>query len=130
MAIVASVPHEGFSLSSRPRNDSFLSSGRGGSGNIRRSCISLDSNPSPDPDLISIRNREVPPNPDKFVSSGRGGSGNIRPPSPDLETFPLTAAILSQHVAAQAQYEQQIRKKHAESHVVVSSPLLRIWLVI
>ena len=54
------------------------------------------------------------------MSSGRGGSGNIQPSTSDLETHPLTASILSQHSATQAQYEQRVRNTHAESNVVVS----------
>ncbi|KAF8837249.1 hypothetical protein BDN67DRAFT_973228 [Paxillus ammoniavirescens] len=120
MAVVASVPHQRFS-SSRSRRDSVLSSGRGGSGNIRRLGTAQDSQPTFDVDIISIRGREAPSNSDKFVSSGRGGSGNMRPPSPDRETHPLTAAILSQHVATQTLYEMHIRKKHAESKITRSS---------
>ncbi|KAF9235717.1 hypothetical protein BU15DRAFT_64630 [Melanogaster broomeanus] len=117
MATVASVPQEELS-SSRPRRDSFLSSGRGGSGNIRRLSISLDSLGA---DVIVICDRETPSNSNRFVSSGRGGAGNLRPPSLDLENHPLTAAILSQHVAMQAQYERHIRDYHAGSSVLVRS---------
>ncbi|KIJ14772.1 hypothetical protein PAXINDRAFT_169455 [Paxillus involutus ATCC 200175] len=121
MAVVVSVPHQRFS-SSGPRRDSVLSSGRGGSGNIRRLDTTQNSPPTFDVNIISIRGREALSNSDKFVvSSGRGGSGNMRPPSPDRETHPLTAAILSQHVATQAQYEMQIRKKHAELQTTRSS---------
>ncbi|KAF9236376.1 hypothetical protein BU15DRAFT_77087 [Melanogaster broomeanus] len=119
MAIVAPLPHH-----KPPKRDTpFLSSGRGGSGNIRRLKTTQDSRLTLDTDAISIRSRErVPPSPKRFaVSSGRGGSGNIRPPSPNLETHPLTAAILSKHVATQAQYAQQIRQIRAESKVLHSS---------
>ncbi|KAH7884209.1 hypothetical protein F5I97DRAFT_1930421 [Phlebopus sp. FC_14] len=120
MAIVQSVNQDGLSLSS-PIRDSFMSSGRGGSGNIRRSFVPRDTRLTVDIDIVSIRERERegPSNPDRAL--GRGGSGNIRPPSPDLATLPLTAEILSQHAATQVQYEEQVRKLHAESRKLVRS---------
>ncbi|KAI6153095.1 hypothetical protein BKA82DRAFT_1008262 [Pisolithus tinctorius] len=100
--------------------DPFMSSGRGGSGNIRRPSVGRSSQPSMDAsDAISLREKEGSSS--RFVSVGRGGSGNIQPPSPDLADHPLTAAILSEHRETENRYEQQIRKHHAESKVVASS---------
>ncbi|KAG9307953.1 hypothetical protein JVU11DRAFT_9664 [Chiua virens] len=121
---------------SRARN-SFVATGRGGSGNLRRPSlapISTDDTPTSDRTRPGSEFRptsppaEVPPerqSPSEkkrgFTSSGRGGSGNIQPSTSDLEAHPLTASILSRHSAVQAEYEQRIRKAHAESHMVRSS---------
>jgi len=128
---------------SKTKHTSYLSSGRGGSGNIRRlkNCEKADHPPVAWPanrgdrrtSLVSIGDNrsvhsaapsaETRRNADQrsFLSSGRGGSGNIQPPAADLEAHPLTASIMSQHGAMQAQYEQWIRRSHAESKLVHSS---------
>jgi len=57
-----------------------------------------------------------------MFSVGRGGAGNIRSPSQDVgKDHPQTATILNQHAAVQAEYEQNIKKHHAESNPVHSS---------
>jgi len=122
--------------SPKSKRDPFLSSGRGGSGNIRRSYVSATGEPSPDvpspceyvsgsttddkaSSFFRIENGK------QLMSSGRGGSGNIQPStavSPDLlEAHPQTAAILSSHSAKLTQYEHHIRQVHAESKVIRSS---------
>lgn len=105
--------------------DSFHSSGRGGIGNIRRSSISSDPRPvdSPD-DSASGRGREQAVHPDRMqmFSVGRGGAGNMRSPSQDVgKDHPQTVTILNEHAAVQAEYEQQIKKHHAESNPIHSS---------
>ncbi|KAF8425045.1 hypothetical protein L210DRAFT_3567651 [Boletus edulis BED1] len=126
---------------SKARRTSFLSSGRGGSGNIRFSQVpTTEGERSDDPSVarphdsrrgtITADNRhkhsQLPTErrgsvEQHFSSSGRGGSGNIQPSAFDLESHPLTAAILTQHNAMLAQHEQWIRKVHAESKMVRSS---------
>lgn len=107
-------------LSISTTRDPFTSSGRGGSGNIRRSSVGRSSEPSVDvSDVVSLREKEGSSS--RFVSVGRGGVGNIQPPSPDLADHPLTAAILSEHRDTEDRYERQIRKRHEESKVVASS---------
>ncbi|KAG2029958.1 hypothetical protein BDR03DRAFT_1017703 [Suillus americanus] len=103
--------------------DSFLSSGRGGMGNIRRSSISSDIRPVDGPDgSDSIRGREQAVNPDRLFSVGRGGAGNMRTPSLEVgKNYPQTVTILNEHAAVQAGYEQQIKKHHAESNPIHSS---------
>ncbi|KAI6113745.1 hypothetical protein EDD16DRAFT_1709376 [Pisolithus croceorrhizus] len=115
MALVQS-PRPSLSTAREP----FTSSGRGGSGNIRRTSVGRSSEPSVDvSDVVSLREKEGSSS--RFVSVGRGGSGNIQPPSPDLADHPLTAAILSEHRDTEERYERQIRKRHEESKVVASS---------
>jgi hypothetical protein len=137
------VPHEYLSLSKAKQN-SFFSSGRRGLGDIRRSYVSTHGERSDDPSVTPARGRQGTSTVDKirlslqparlevpterhglerqhFMSSGRGGSGNIQPSTSDLEAHPLTASILSQHNAVQAQYEQRVRKIHTESNPVRSS---------
>ncbi|KAI9455881.1 hypothetical protein HD554DRAFT_2042698 [Boletus coccyginus] len=137
------VPHEYLS-SSKSKRDPFPSYGRGGSGNIRRSHISGKSEQSGDPSVTLVPESQGTYTADEmrpaaqparselptghhsleqthFISSGRGGSGNIQPSASGLEAYPLTASILSQHNALQAQYEQWVRKLHADSNVVRSS---------
>lgn len=58
-----------------------------------------------------------------FTSSGRGGSGNIQPSASYVQAYPLTASILSQHSAIQAQYEKRVRNDHADSNLIVSHPI-------
>ncbi|KAG8220611.1 hypothetical protein J3R82DRAFT_2864 [Butyriboletus roseoflavus] len=94
---------------------------RGGSGNNRHSKTSTHSERSPNPLVLPPRERQGTSTADKFMSSGRGGSGNIQPSMSSLEAHPLTASILKQHSAMQAQYEQRVRKAHAESNVVRST---------
>lgn len=107
-------------LSLSTTRDPFTSSGRGGSGNIRRSSVGHSSEPPVDvSDVVSLREKEGSSS--RFVSVGRGGVGNIQPPSPDLADHPLTAAILSEHRDTEDRYERQIRKRHEESKVVASS---------
>ncbi|EGO03164.1 hypothetical protein SERLA73DRAFT_69068 [Serpula lacrymans var. lacrymans S7.3] len=103
--------------------DAFQSSGRGGIGNIRRSSISTDTRPTDGPDDFSpTRGREPAVNADRVFSVGRGGAGNIRSPSRDIgPDHPQTASILSDHAAANADYERQVRKLHAEANPVHSS---------
>lgn len=55
----------------------------------------------------------------QLTSSGRGGSGNIQQPTSGLQAHPLTAFILREHDALEAQYEERVRKIHAESNVIV-----------
>ncbi|OAX31583.1 hypothetical protein K503DRAFT_703520 [Rhizopogon vinicolor AM-OR11-026] len=101
--------------------DSFHSSGRGGIGNIRRASISSDTRPFDSPE-DSTRGREPAVHPDRMFSVGRGGAGNIRSPSQDVgNDHPQTAIILNEHAAVQAEYEQQIKKHHAESNPIHSS---------
>ncbi|KAH0838894.1 hypothetical protein J3R83DRAFT_7321 [Lanmaoa asiatica] len=138
------APPESLS-SSTAKRDSFLSSGRGGSGNIRRSYISTTTSerspdlsvpqapprqrtsivdkmrPSHRPARLELLTERQGAEQQQFTSSGRGGCGNIQPLTSDLEAHPLTASILSQHSAVQAQYEQRVRKVHAESNAVRSS---------
>lgn len=45
---------------------------------------------------------------------------------PGLEAHPLTAFILGQHSAVQAQCEQRVRNDHAKLNVVVSHPTLPV----
>lgn len=129
MALVQSIeypPHLSSPISlSFPRSrDSFASSGRGGSGNIRRSSVGREARPSVDV-RGSPASREIEPSSSssRFVSVGRGGKGNLQPPSPpaDLATHPRTAAIISQHKEAESRYEEQVRKCHKESTLVLSS---------
>ncbi|KAG0696062.1 hypothetical protein DFH29DRAFT_240084 [Suillus ampliporus] len=105
--------------------DSFHSSGRGGIGNIRRSSISSDPRPVDGPDdSDSTRGREQAVHPDRMqlFSVGRGGAGNIRSPSQDVgKDYPQTVIILNEHAAVQAEYEQQVKKHHAESNPIHSS---------
>ncbi|KAG1733346.1 uncharacterized protein EDB91DRAFT_640281 [Suillus paluster] len=103
--------------------DSFHSSGRGGIGNIRRSSISSDPRPTDSPDdFASTRGREQAVHPDRMFSVGRGGAGNIRTPSQDVgKDHPQTVTILNEHAAVQAEYEQQVKKHHAESNPIHSS---------
>jgi hypothetical protein len=55
-----------------------------------------------------------------MFSVGRGGAGNIRSPSQDVgKDHPQTVTILNEHAAVQAEYEQNIKKHHAESNPVV-----------
>ncbi|KAG6369274.1 hypothetical protein JVT61DRAFT_15520 [Boletus reticuloceps] len=135
---VTTIPRECLSPS-KARRTSFLSGGRGGSGNIRFSQVpTTNGERSDDPSVarphdtrsaITADNRPRSQLPTErrgsveqhFSSSGRGGSGNIQPSAFDLESHPLTAAILTQHNTMQAQYEQWIRKVHAESKMVRSS---------
>ncbi|KAG1733111.1 hypothetical protein EDB19DRAFT_1232200 [Suillus lakei] len=104
--------------------ESFHSSGRGGIGNIRRSSISSDPRPVDGPDSDSIRGREQVVHPDRMqmFSVGRGGAGNMRSPSQEVgKDHPQTVTILNEHAAVQAEYEQQIKKHHAESNPIHSS---------
>ncbi|KAH7921659.1 hypothetical protein BV22DRAFT_1107076 [Leucogyrophana mollusca] len=104
--------------------DAFHSSGRGGVGNIRRSSQSRDPRPVDGPDDFSpARGREPAVNPERVFSVGRGGAGNIRSPSQDVgaRDHPQTASIISEHASAQADYEAQLRKHHAETNPVRSS---------
>lgn len=126
-----------------------LSSGRGGSGNIRRLNTSNNGEPPPDLPVLPPRERQGTSKGNKvqpsfrparlelpteshgleqkqFTSSGRGGSGNVKLSTSSLEAHPVTASILSQHSAVQAQYEQRMREAHAESKVVVSHPTLPV----
>lgn len=141
---VSLVPHPSLSPSKAKQN-LFFSYGRGGSGD-RRSYVSTNGERSDGPSVTSARVRQGTSTSDKMqlpiqtarpevpterpglerqhlTSSGRGGSGNIQPSTgtSDLEAHPLTASILSQHSAVQAQYEQRVRKVHAESNLVRSS---------
>jgi len=55
-----------------------------------------------------------------MFSVGRGGAGNIRSPSQDVgKDHPQTVTILNEHAAVQAEYEQKIKKHHAESNPIV-----------
>ncbi|KAG1884279.1 hypothetical protein F4604DRAFT_1574606 [Suillus subluteus] len=103
--------------------DSFQSSGRGGMGNIRRASISSDPRSVDGPDgSDSIRGREQAVNPDRLVSVGRGGAGNMRTPSQEVgKNYPQTVIILNEYAAVQAEYEQQVKKHHAESNPIHSS---------
>ncbi|KAJ8592585.1 hypothetical protein M405DRAFT_888485 [Rhizopogon salebrosus TDB-379] len=105
--------------------DSFQSSGRGGIGNIRRSSISSDTRPLESSEgSDAARGREPAVHPDRMhmFSVGRGGAGNIRSPSQDVgKDHPQTVTILNEHAAVQAEYEQNIKKHHAESNPVHSS---------
>ncbi|KAH7909278.1 hypothetical protein BJ138DRAFT_1136676 [Hygrophoropsis aurantiaca] len=104
--------------------DAFHSSGRGGIGNIRRSSLSRDPRPADGPDDFSpARGREPAVNPERVFSVGRGGAGNFRSPSQDIPSkeHPQTASIISEHATAQADYEAQLRKQHAEANQVRSS---------
>lgn len=105
--------------------DSFHSSGRGGIGNIRRSSMSSDTRPFDNPeDSVANRGREPVVHPDRMhmFSVGRGGAGNIRSPSQDVgQDHPQTVTILNEHAAVQAEYEQKIKKHHAESNPIHSS---------
>lgn len=56
----------------------------------------------------------------KKFSVGRGGAGNIRSPSQDVgQDHPQTVIILNEHATVQAEYEQNIKKHHAESNPIV-----------
>ncbi|KAG2152775.1 hypothetical protein DEU56DRAFT_907952 [Suillus clintonianus] len=103
--------------------ESFQSSGRGGIGNIRRSSISSDPRPvDSSSDSDSARGREQAVHPDRLFSVGRGGAGNMRSPSQEVGAdHPQTVTILNEHAAVQAEYEQQVKKHHAESNPIHSS---------
>lgn len=121
MLMADSISNESRSVS-RGR-DSFCSSGRGGIGNIRRSSVSSDPRlvDAPD-DSDSIRGREQAVHPDRMFSVGRGGAGNIRSPSQEVgKDHPQTVIILNKHAAVQAEYEQQVKKYHAEANPIYSS---------
>ncbi|KAG6330061.1 hypothetical protein ID866_9029 [Astraeus odoratus] len=121
MAIVQSMDPPRIPIS--PVRDSFASSGRGGSGNIRHSSIVKEQRSLLDGlDGDSRREREGSSSTsnNRVVSIGRGGAGNVQH-SPDLADHPLTAAILLQHWEREARREEEIRKRHAESTVLASS---------
>ncbi|KAG1831458.1 hypothetical protein DFJ58DRAFT_736616 [Suillus subalutaceus] len=102
--------------------ESLQSSGGDGIGNIRSSSISSDPRPVDGPD--SARGREQAVHPDRMhmFSVGRGGAGNMRSPSQDLvRDHSQTVTILNEHAAVQAEYEQQVKKHHAESNSILSS---------
>jgi hypothetical protein len=65
------------------RGREYISSGRGGAGNIRRASASREPIADGPDDFSSSRGREYAVNVDKIVSTGRGGAGNIRSPSRD-----------------------------------------------
>jgi hypothetical protein len=51
---------------------------------------------------------------------GRGGAGNMRTPSQEVgRDYPQTVNILNEHAAVQAEYEQQVKKHHAEANPIV-----------
>ncbi|KAG2066004.1 hypothetical protein BDR04DRAFT_1145115 [Suillus decipiens] len=101
------------SSASRGR-EPLQSSGRGGLGNIRRAFISSDTRPLDGPDDFDLtRRREQAVHPDRMkFSVGRGGAGNMRS---------QTSTIRNEHAAVQADYEQQVKKHHAESKPIHSS---------
>jgi len=67
--------------------EGFISSGRGGVGNIRVASASRDARPNNGPDDYSEpRGREPKVDHLKTFSTGRGGAGNIRSPSRDVPT--------------------------------------------
>ncbi|KAF9523686.1 hypothetical protein CPB83DRAFT_839520 [Crepidotus variabilis] len=71
---------------STSRGREFLSSGRGGIGNIRPSSNSRDTRPTTGPDDFSqTRGREprIQAATEQIFSTGRGGAGNMRSPSRD-----------------------------------------------
>jgi len=67
----------------------FVSTGRGGVGNIRQPSLSGDARPESGPDNYSLtRGREPFCSPMQIFSTGRGGAGNIRSPSRDDRKVP------------------------------------------
>ncbi|KAG1884273.1 hypothetical protein F4604DRAFT_1574700 [Suillus subluteus] len=107
---------------SRGRESLQSSGGLDGIGNIRSSSISSDPRPVDGPD--STRGREQAVHPDRMhmFSVGRGGAGNMRSPSQDLvRDHPQTVTILNDNAAVQAEYEQQVKKHHAESNPMLSA---------
>lgn len=105
--------------------ESFHSSGRGGIGNIRRASVSSDPRSVSDGDESDLsRGREQAMHPDRtqMISVGRGGAGNMRSPSQEVgRDYPQTVNILNEHAAVQAEYEQQVKKHHAEANPIHSS---------
>jgi hypothetical protein len=82
--------------------EGYVSSGRGGIGNIRMSSTSRDARPSNGPDDFSEpRGREPKVDHVKAFSTGRGGAGNIRSPSRDVPTKSGLTAV-----------EQEVIKTH------------------
>jgi len=84
--------------------DAYLSSGRGGVGNIRQASQSRDARPGTGPDDISP-NRGREPHVrlgDQVHSTGRGGAGNIRSKSRDPSKLDPTEAsderIVREHI--------------------------------
>ncbi|KAG2031158.1 hypothetical protein BDR03DRAFT_973200 [Suillus americanus] len=58
----------------------------------------------------------------QMFSVGRGGAGNMRSPSQEVrKDHPQTLSTLDEHAAVQAEYEQQVKKQHAESNLMHSS---------
>ncbi|KAG2031157.1 hypothetical protein BDR03DRAFT_1016354 [Suillus americanus] len=103
--------------------DAFLSSGRGGIGNIRRSSISSDARPSDGPDDFDLtRGREPLAHPDRLFSVGRGGAGNMRSPSRELvRDHPQTVSVLNEHAVVQVEYEQLVKTHDVEFNPIHSS---------
>ncbi|KAG2356650.1 hypothetical protein BDR07DRAFT_1612949 [Suillus spraguei] len=97
-------------------HEPLQSSGRGGLGNIRRAFISSNTRPFDGPDDFDLtRRREQAVHPDRMqmkFSVGRGGAGNMRS---------QTTTIRNEHAGVQADYEQHVKKHHAESNLIRSS---------
>ncbi|EMD31986.1 hypothetical protein CERSUDRAFT_88593 [Gelatoporia subvermispora B] len=96
--------------------DAFLSSGRGGIGNIRQT--SQDPTRA-DPDNASpARGREPTVNPERVLYTGRGGAGNIRSASnvrsPSRATNDTTASTAST-LATAADYERGVIQNSEEA---------------
>lgn len=88
--------------------DKQHSSGRGGSGNIRRTSTSRDGRPSTDgpDDFSSTRGREMTVT-SKVTHSGRGGAGNVRSPSRDPANGAPTA-VERETIAHAAEAEAEL----------------------
>jgi len=89
----------------------FLSTGRGGLGNIRQTSLSRDTRPGVGPDDFSItRGREPVPHQqqqNQVFSTGRGGAGNLRSPSRD----PNSTGRVEPDAA-----EQEVIREYVASH--------------
>ncbi|TFK49548.1 hypothetical protein OE88DRAFT_351276 [Heliocybe sulcata] len=118
------------SSASNPARE-FRSSGRGGSGNIRRKSDAVPDSPSEDagPQTpVSPTGREclapssVSTN-RKTVVGGRGGAGNVhsRWRGEISDGLTQTASILSDHAASVARYEQEVIRKRMEERRTISS---------
>jgi len=82
--------------------EGYVSSGRGGIGNIRVASASRDARPNNGPDDYSEpRGRDPKMDHTKTFSTGRGGAGNIRSPSRDVPAKSGPTAV-----------EQEVIKTH------------------
>lgn len=117
---------ESSSSSTAGRTRQFRSSGRGGSGNIRRKSDASQNPSEPDasvPDTpVSPVGREPALPIKKAVSVGRGGAGNVHASWRDQvhEGLTQTASILSDHAASVAEYEKAVIRKRMEERRVAA----------